>query len=158
MNTLRKLFYLIIRYPFVCIFTVILVIASVFLVCAGHKIQIGGILSRLWNRTKENDPSIIVIPHGRIDDKNEQIIPGQSDENGFVQVMQEVNIKPSTIFSDPNEITVLHSDGEKVVLPLPKGITNGDVQKIILISPSVYQIVNKDSGVDLEALSKMLSK
>lgn len=147
-----------IRYPLATAATVLLLVGAVALAVLGVRVQLGGLLGRLWGRKQPDGPVVLPPPPGRVDDKGAPIPPGQPDEGGFVQVPVVLPIKPPGILSDPSTVTVNH-DGKDVVLPLPKGVRNEDVKEVIVVSPNVYQVANSDRpSVDTKKLLEDLDK
>ena len=148
-----------IRYPLAIAATVLLVVGAVIAAAFGQKIQIGGLLGRLWGKAadSENQP-IVLPPPNRVDDKGKVIEPGESDNKGWVQSPTVLPIKPPTILSDPNKVVVVEPTGKEVEIPLPTGVKNSDVKEVVMIAPNVYQVANHDTGVDAGKILEKLGK
>lgn len=137
-----------IRYPLATAATVALVAFAVAMLIFGKRVQIGGLLGKLWGRKDSPDDPVLKPPPGRTDPATgKPIEPGQPDPGGFVQPIP-VEIKEPGIFSDPNKITVVTPDGKEVDVKLPTGVKNKDVKQVVMVAPNVYQIANNDKGVD----------
>ncbi len=144
-DLVKKFLLFFIRYPFAIAVTVFIILFALFLAIGGKNIQIGGILSKLWGKKEENDNGIKVIPpNTRIDDSGKIIEPGVSDNSGFVQVKDNIEIKDPGLFSDPTKLIVIHPEKGEMVIPLPKGVSNTDVKQIVEVKPDVYQVSNED--------------
>lgn len=150
-----------IRYPLATAATVLLVVGAVVMMCFGQRLQIGGILGRLWDRKPSHDPNAVVTtpPPDRRDPATGQVIqPGQPDPNGFVQAPVVVEIKPPGILSDPTTLVVTPPGKPDVTIKLPTGVKNTDVKQVIMVAPNVYQVSNNDGGVDAGKLLEDISK
>lgn len=149
-----------IRYPFAIAATVVLVVGGIFLTAFGQKIQIGGLLARLWGSKSEDgeDIPVITAPPARVDDMGKIIQPGLSDDKGYVQVPVVVPIKEPGLLSNPNTVTITSPEGKDVIINLPTGVKNKDVKEVILVSPNVYQISNNDTGVDAGSILEDLNQ
>ncbi len=149
----RKIGNLFIRWP-VALPIAIIVIVGAFLcfVVFRKTFQIGGILQALFGHKTNTDPNIktTVVPN-RVDDKGNPIIPGQSDDKGYVQPVV-VPIKEPGIFDDPNSITIDHPNKGETKIPLPTGVKNSDVSQIIIAQPNSKEVGNNDKGVNTNEL------
>lgn len=155
----KSIFQFTLRYPLAIAATVLLVILAIAMAAAGKTFQIGGLLGKLWGKSSQPDPNIRVIPpEDRIDQNGNVILPGQSDDKGFVQSPASIDIKDPGMFSDPTTITIIHPDKGEVVIPLPTGVQNQDVKQVIEITPNTYQIINHDKGVDPKKVLDILNK
>jgi hypothetical protein len=156
----QHLFQFTLRYPLAIAGTILLVFLAIFLTAFGQKFQIGGLLGILWGKKKSDTDVRIIPPPDRVDDKGNPIIPGQSDDKGFVQSPISTEIKKPGIFSDPNEVTVVHPDHGELVIPLPTGVKNQDVKEVNVISPKIVEIKSEDKGgiskSDLISLENLL--
>ncbi len=154
-----RLYSFAVKYPLATIATPVIIVLASIAWEFGLPIQVGGIIGWLWGKKQAPTPDVVLIPpDGRKDDDGNVIQPGQPDEHGFVQPLVEVVIPAPHVFSDPDVVVVQHPTKGEVVLPLPKGVKNTDVQKIVEISPNVYQIANSDGGVDARRVLDDLSK
>ena len=144
-----------IRYPLAAAIALFLVILALFMAIFGDQFQIGGILGKLFGKEKQPNTREI-IPENRIDNQNNPITPGQSDEQGFTQVPTKLEIVEPTIFSNPEVIVVKHPDQRIITIDLPKGITNQNVKEVTLIKPNMIEIKNNDKGVDTKKILEFL--
>jgi hypothetical protein len=147
---------LILRYPLASALTILLVVGAVFLSAFGQRIQIGGILGKLWGKKKPDVRN--VPPEDRVTSDGKIIQPGESDDKGFVQTPATKTIKNPGLFSDPNSVVIVESDGKKKEIPLPTGVKNKDVKEVTEISPNVYEVKNNDKGTDMTSLIELLEK
>ncbi len=146
------------RYPAAVVGTVLLAVGAVLLAAFGKRLQIGGLLGRLWGRDEPDPEAVLRPPPGRVDPETGKPIElGQPDPNGFVQPVA-VELKKPGIFSDPDKVIVVAPDGKEVEVKLPTGVKSGDVKQVVMVAPNVFQIANKDSGVDAGKLLKDLEK
>ena len=145
-----------VRYPIALAVTVVLVITAVFMLMAGKTFQIGGILGSLWGKKKENVRGI--PPEERKKDDGTPILPGESDGQGFVQAPVTTQIADPGIFSNPSTVTIVHPDKGMVVIDLPTGVKNKDVQEVIEVKPDVYEVRNKDTGIKPADLNNLIGK
>jgi hypothetical protein len=147
-----------VRYPFAVVGTVLLVALAVLLAVFGRRLQIGGLLGRLWGRDSPEPDAVLRPPPGRVDPGTGKPIElGQSDPNGFVQPVA-VELKKPGIFSDPDKITVVAPGGKEVEVKLPTGVKSEDVKQVVMVAPNVFQVANKDRGVDAGKLLEDLKK
>ena len=145
----------IVRYPIAAAVTVILVLVAVAALASGRKLQIGGLLGKLWGKEpRENKRGI--PPKDRVDGDGKPIIPGESDDKGFVQAPAIKEIKKPGMFDDPKTVTIVHPDKGEVTIDLPEGVRNEDVKEVVEIEPDVYEVRNNDKGVDTDELLDVL--
>lgn len=159
---LRRLGNVMIRWPLATAATALVVVLAVLCVVFRLDVQLGGLLGRIWGRKppspEDGGPILLPPPPGRVDPDGKPIQPGQPDERGFVQVPAVLPIDDPHVFSDPSTVTVTDG-GRQVVLPLPEGVQNKDVKGVIVVSPNVYQVANKDApSVDTKKLLEDLGK
>ena len=157
-NFTYKIGNFLIRYPLATAATVLLVVGAVMMAVLGRQFQIGGLLGWLWNR-KTHDPDAVVTtpPPDRINPETGAVIqPGESDDKGWVQTPVVVPIKPPSVLSDPNTITVTPPGKPDVTIKLPTGVENKDVKQVVMIAPNVFEVANKDKGVDTKKILKDL--
>jgi hypothetical protein len=145
------------RYPVLIPVTILLITLAVFGILIGQKIQIGGILGKLWGK-KPKDNKRAVPPEDRVDEDGKPIQPGESDDKGYVQAPVKTNIKDPGIFSDPNEVVIEDPDEGDVVIVLPKGVKNSDVKEVIRIKPKVYEVKNNDGGTSVHELDSIIDE
>ena len=144
-----------IRYPIAATISIIVIVVAVILTVVGKDIQIGGLLGKLFGR--ESKPNARGIPpKERVNEDGTPILPGESDDRGFVQSPALKTIKTPGLFDDPKTITIVHPDKGDVKIDLPKGVENKDVREVVEIEPDVYEVRNNDSGVDLNDLLDVL--
>lgn len=141
---------------------VLLIIGVVILVAMGFKeIQIGGLLGKLFGKKepqKATDVANTVDPD-RVDKDGRLIQPGTPDSNGHTQAVV-VPIKEPGMFSDPRTV-VFTPPGETKpqVVTLPDGVTNRDVEHVIVVSPEIKVVTVKDSsGVPAKTVDDLLKK
>ncbi len=157
MAFLRSVGNLVLRYPVATALTVILLVVAIPVFLAGKNLQLGGLLGRLWG-TRKVDARGTVAPDRKKNDGT-SIQPGESDENGYVQVPSVTEIEDPGLFSDPSTVTVVHSDGKKVVVELPEGVKNSDVKEVVVLKPDVKETGNNDkSAIDVGELYELLMK
>lgn len=145
-----------IRYPIATALTILLVITSIFVLISGVASQIGGILGSILSKKKEDTRNI--PPEERRKSDGALILPGESDEQGFVQASITTQIADPSILSNPSNIVITHPDKEKIVIDLPTGVENKDVQEVIEVKPDVHEIRNKDTGIKSTDLNDLIKK
>lgn len=155
---LQKLYAYAVRYPVALALTVLLVVAFFFLLIGGKRIDFGGILGKIWGKKEPDPDNRNVAPPDRKDGSGQTIKPGNSDGEGFVQVVNQVEIGKTAIFSDPGKTEVDDPVDGKKDIKLPVGVKNDDVKQIVEIKPVVKQIENNDKGVDAGKLLKELGE
>jgi hypothetical protein len=153
----RRIYQIMVKYPLAIAGTVFLLIAAIFMLAMGKNFQIGGLLSKLWGNKKEPDSNIrVTIPKDRINKDGVPIQPGESDEKGYIQSPVSTKIKKPGIFDDPNTVTIIHPEKGEVIIPLPTGVKNSDVEEIIEIEPNVYEVKNNDMRTDVSDIEDIL--
>jgi len=141
----------------------ILVVGAVILAAMGAKeLQIGGLLGRLLGRKDSRGKAIDVantVDPQRVDDKGRIITPGTPDSQGIQQAVI-VPIQDPGLFSDPSTVTFTPpNETVPVVIDLPDGVTNKDVDKVIVVKPGVFAVTVKDtSGVSASKVDDILAK
>lgn len=141
----------------------LLVVAGVILAAMGAKeLQIGGILGRLLGG-KDSDGKAIDVANSvdpqRIDPKGKLIQPGTPDSKGDTQVLV-VPIQSPGLFSDPSSVTFIPPGQDKSIkIDLPDGVTNKDVEHVVVVKPSVYAVTVKDgTNVPAQRIDDLLAK
>lgn len=156
LSWLQAFYKMVLRYPVAIIGTILLVAFAGVAIALGQKVQIGGLLESLWGK-KTSDVDVRVLPPpGRVDEEGKVIIPGQSDIGGWTQAPADLPIVKPGMFSNPNEVKVVHPTKGEIALPLPKGVKNTDVSEVVEVGIDVYEVKNLDRGVDVESLKKKL--
>ncbi len=156
MTILKKIFNFVIKYPVFIILTGLLITLAVLGLCFGQKIQIGGLLEKLWGGNNKNkDDGRNTIPKDRVDEDGKPIEPGESDDEGYVQAPVSVDIKKPGIFSDPKIVEIIEPDGTETKIPLPDGMSNSDVKEVIILKPRVYEVKNMDGGAIVKDLNNL---
>jgi hypothetical protein len=123
--------------------------AIILAVVFGKKVQIGGVLGKLFGHEGESTKAVDVantVPDHRVD-KDGKIIPiGTPDDKGLTQAVV-VPIESPGIFSNPDTVVINHPDEKKpVVIALPEGVKSKDVDKVIVVKPEVYAVTVKESS------------
>lgn len=141
----------------------VVILVAVVLVSMGFKeLQIGGLLSKIFGRTASNLKAsgiVNTIDPDRVD-QNGKVIPiGQPDSRGITQAVV-VPIEGTGLFSDPKTVKIIPPGEEKAIdIVLPDGVTNKDVEQVILIKPGVVAVTVKDSsGVSAQEIDDLLRK
>lgn len=152
----KRLYELMVEYPLAVAAAILLIIGAIAMALAGHDVQIGGLLEKLFGK-KKTDPNIRVIPpSGRIDVNGDLVPLGESDKKGYVQAPINTKIVAPGVFSNPDTIVVVHPNKGEITIPLPVGVKNKDVSEVIEVQPNVYEIKNNDKGVDTSELEEIL--
>jgi hypothetical protein len=148
------------RYPAAIVITVFVITITLILIVYGKKIQIGGLLGKIWGKDINKYKQIAreTIPVNRVDENGKPIQPGQSDTGGYVQAPVSTDIKESGILSDPNIVEIIDPEKGEVAIILPTGVKNSDVKEIIIIKPSVYEVKRNDGGVSIHELDDLIGK
>ncbi len=128
----------------------------------GQKLQIGGILGRLFGKAPPEQKVVDVansVDKDRVRPDGTVILPGQPDSKGNVQAVV-VAINPPSLFSDPKTVTFTPPGGDTpVVVALPDGVTERDVDKVILVSPTITLVTVTDtSGIPAQRVEDLLKK
>lgn len=146
------------------IVAVIVIVAAIALLIVGVRdLQIGGLLGRLFGRKDEDPKKAIDIANSidpdRIDKNGNLIQPGVPDSNGNTQAVV-VPIQQPGLFSDPHKV-IFTPPGETkpVEVVLPDGVTNKDVEHVVIVKPEVTVVTVKDtSGVSAGQVDDLLKK
>ena len=147
----------VLKYPIAIPITALLVILAIIGMFFGSTIQIGGILGKLWGKNKSKTKRATITEH-RVDKDGNKILPGESDDKGYVQSPVKVNIRKPSIFSDPSEIIIDDPDEGEIVIPLPEGTSNTEIKEVVRISPDTYEVQNNDSGISVYKLEKLIDE
>jgi hypothetical protein len=151
----KRIYDLMIKYPLTVAATVVLAVGAVVMAMAGRDVQIGGLLEKMFGKKKTNTDIKVLPPIERVDTGGNQIFPGESDDKGYVHSPVSTKIVEPGVFSNPDEIVVVHPEKGEVTIPLPAGVKNKDVAEVIEVEPDVYQIKNNDSGVNISELREI---
>lgn len=140
----------------------LLVAAAIFLVILGFKnVQIGGLLAKLFGKPEGKKAVDVAntIPKDRVDKDGRLIQPGTPDSKGITQAVV-VPIETGGLFSDPTVVKVTPpGESKPVVIHLPDGVKDKDVDKVIIVKPDVYAVTVKDSSkVTVEKVDDLLAK
>ena len=145
---------------------VVLIVVSFLLLTMGFKeLQIGGIIGKLLGKKpppEDEGKTIEVvnsIDHDRVDPKGRPIEPGVPDSIGMTQAVV-VPIKEPGLLSDPKKVVFTPpGDTKPTKVVLPDGVTNRDVDKVVVIKPDVIAVKVKDnSGIPAKKIEDLLKK
>ncbi len=147
--------------PFLAIVVILGALALVAL-GLGPKLQIGGILGRLFGKAPPEKKALDVansVDPDRVRPDGTLILPGQADSKGQTQAVV-VPLAPPGLFSDPATVTFTPPGQDApVVIALPDGVTERDVDKVILVSPEVVVVsVKDDTGIPASRIDALLKK
>lgn len=147
---------------------VLLIVVAVILVSMGFKeLQIGGLLGKLFGKKEPEggggkgkviDVANSVDPD-RVGPDGKLIQPGQPDSTGQTQAVV-VPIKEPGLFSDPKKVVFTEPGKDKPTeVILPDGVTNKDVDQVVVVKPDVVVVTVKDnSGISAKTVDDLLSK
>lgn len=156
LSWLDQTYRLVLRYPVAVIGTIFVVLFAVLAATVGQKFQIGGVLEKLWGKSTADSNAKILPPTSRVDSDGKIIFPGESDDKGFVQAPTDLPIVSPGVFSNPDNIKVIHPTKGEISIPLPKGVKNTDVSEVLEVEPDIYEIKNNDTGTDVKSILKKL--
>lgn len=145
----------------------VVIVIAVLLVSMGFKeLQIGGLLGKLLGKKGGVDPgkgltveTANTIDPKRVDADGKLIPQGVPDAKGDTQAVV-VPIQPPGLFSDPTQV-VFTAPGEtkSTVIDLPGGVTNKQVDQVIVVQPNVVVVTVKDnSSVTKQTVDVLLKK
>jgi hypothetical protein len=145
----------------------VVIAVSFLLVTMGFKeLQIGGLLGKLLGKKGGVDPdkgptveTANTIDPKRVDADGKLIPQGTPDSKGDTQAVV-VPIQPPGLFSDPTQVVFTAPGNTKpTVIDLPEGVTNKQVDQVIVVQPNVVAVTVKDnSGVSKQTVDDLLSK
>jgi hypothetical protein len=145
----------------------VVIVIAVVLVSIGFKeLQIGGVLGKLLGKKGGSNPDRgpTVETANSIDPKrvgpDGKLIPeGVPDQQGDTQAVV-VPIKPSGLFSDPNTVVfTAPGDDKPTTVVLPTGVTNKQVDQVVVINPTTVAVTVKDNtGVPASKVDDLLKK
>lgn len=143
----------------------VVIAIAILLVSMGFKeLQIGGLLGKLLG--KKDDPSkgptvetANTIDPKRVDADGKLIPQGVPDSKGDTQAVV-VPIQPPGLFSDPTQVVfTAPGDTKPTVVDLPEGVTNKQVDQVIVVQPNVVAVTVKDSStVSKQTVDDLLKK
>jgi hypothetical protein len=146
------------------VLVLLVVVVGVLLVSFGCKeLQIGGIIGKLLGKKDTGGSKAIDIANSidpqRVDPQGKLIPIGEADSIGDTQAVV-VPIKDPGLFSDPNKVVFTEPGSDKPTeVTLPDGVTNSDVEKVIVVKPSVVVVTVKDSsGIKASTVDDLLKK
>lgn len=149
------------------ILVVLVVIVGVMLASMGYKeLQLGGLISKLLGKKTDSDsnesPTIELansVDPDRVGPDGKLIAPGQADSTGQTQAIV-VPIKEPGLFSDPKKVVFTPPGSDKPMeVTLPDGVTNKDVDQVVVVKPDVVAVTVKDSsGVPAKRVDDLLEK
>lgn len=148
------------------VIALVLIAVAIMLVSMGFKeLQIGGLLGRLLGKKEDEGDGKKTIELANSVDKDRigpdgKLIPiGTPDSKGMTQVTV-VPIKEPGLFSDPAKVVFTPPNETKPIeVVLPEGVTNKDVEQVIVVKPNVVVVTVKDSsGISAEKVDDLLSK
>jgi len=147
------------------ILAIVVVVGGFLLLTMGFKeLQIGGVLGKLLGK-KGGDTSkkavdvANTVDKDRVDTDGKLIQPGVVDSKGMTQAVV-VPIKEPGLFSDPKRVEfVAPGETKPTKIELPDGVTNKDVEHVVVISPEVVAVTVKDkSGIPAKKIDDLLNK
>lgn len=145
---------------------VVIVIAIVLVSMGFKELQIGGLLGKLLGKKGGVDPgkgptveTANTIDPKRVDADGKLIPQGVPDAKGDTQAVV-VPIQPPGLFSDPTQVVfTAPGDTKPTVIDLPEGVTNKQVDQVIVVQPNVVAVTVKDtSPVSKQTVDDLLSK
>jgi hypothetical protein len=142
---------------------VLIVIVAIILVAMGWKeLQVGGLLARLFGKDTGSKKVIDVVNKPspkRVDANGHIILPGTSDSKGQTQA-QVVPVQEPGLFSNPSTIKFTPpGESKPVEVVLPDGVSNRDVDTVVVVRPGEFAVTVKDSSsVKGKSLDDLLAK
>ena len=141
---------------------VVLAVVAVLIALGFKNLRMGGILGWLLGKTDDSrsviDQANTVDPQ-RVDPSGKPIPIGQPDSKGITQV-PVLPIQDPGLFSDPNKVVIQPPNSDKpVVVVLPDGVKNSEVDQVVVITPTVTDVIVTDkSEVSKSEVDDLLSK
>jgi len=147
------------------ILVVVLVIVAIVLVSMGFKeLQIGGLIGKLLGKKDpEGEGSVVDVANtvdpDRVGPDGKLIQPGTPDSKGMTQAVV-VPITEPGLFSDPKKVVFTEPGKDKPTeIVLPDGVTNKDVDQVVVVKPDVHIVTVKDkSGIPAAKVDDLLAK
>lgn len=142
---------------------IIVVVAIILVVLGFKKLQIGGLLNKLFGKDDTGGKKVIdvanSIPEGRVDDKGNLIPLGKPDSQGITQA-KVVPIEEPGLFDDPSKVKIVPpGETTPIEVKLPDGVKSQDVDKVVIVKPEVYAVTVKDtSKVTTKDVDDLLAK
>jgi hypothetical protein len=143
----------------------VVIIVAVVLVSMGFKdLQIGGLLGKLLGKKDPKGEGSTVdlantVDPDRVGPDGKLIQPGDPDSKGMTQAVV-VPIKEPGLFSDPKKVVFTEPGKDKPTeIILPDGVTNKDVDQVVVVRPDVMVVTVKDkSGIPAKTVDDLLLK
>ncbi len=146
----------------------VVIAIAIILVSVGFKeLQIGGILGKLLGKkggaTPDRGPTVETansIDPKRVGPDGKLIPEGFPDQKGDTQAVV-VPIQPSGLFSDPSTVVfTAPGDSSPTTVVLPTGVTNKQVDQVVVINPTttVAVTVKDNTGVPASKVDDLLKK
>lgn len=136
------------RYPIALVVSigVILFASTLMLLGVGDRFNLGGVLGWLFGHDDTDESDVKrsnKVPDERVDDAGNTIPKGEPDEDGWVQQDVDVVDHSHNPFRDKSKLEVIEPDGKTKKIRLPKGVKDTDVEQVIQIQPSEFEVVVK---------------
>jgi len=142
----------------------LIVLAFVALTMGFKELQIGGLLGKLLGKKPDEDGGDTIhvansVDQDRVSPDGKIITPGQPDSVGDTQAVV-VPIKGPGLLSDPKTVVFTPPGATKpTTVVLPDGVTNRDVEQVVLIKPQVIAVtVKTNSGISTQRIEDLLKK
>lgn len=146
------------------IVAIVVVIGGFLLLTMGFKeLQVGGVLGKLLGKKDEGNKKAVdvanTVDKDRVGTDGKLIQPGTSDSKGMTQAVV-VAIKEPGLLSDPKKVEfIAPGDTKPTKVELPDGVTNKDVEHVVVIKPDVVAVTVKDkSGISAQKIDDLLGK
>jgi hypothetical protein len=146
------------------ILAIVVVVGGFLLLTMGFKeLQIGGVLGKLLGKKGDVPKKAVDIANtvdkDRVGSDGKLIQPGTTDAKGMTQAVV-VPIKEPGLFSDPKKVEfVAPGETKPTKIELPEGVTNKDVEHVVVIKPEVVAVTVKDkSGISAQKIDDLLTK
>lgn len=148
------------------VLAVVVVVGAFLLMTMGFKeLQVGGLLGKLLGK-KDAAPVKAVdvantIDKDRVGKDGKVIQPGTPDSTGQTQAVV-VPVKEPGLLSDPKTVEfVAPGDTKPTKVALPDGVTNRDVDSVVVVKPEVVAVTVKDTAkkpVDVKHIDDILKR
>ena len=144
----KKAYQWCVKYPVATILTLLVAVVGIIAVVFNDRINLGGLIGKLWGNDVVKDPvaTANTVPPDRVDKNGEPIPIGEADEHGNTQWKVKKLKTSNNPFRDKTKVTINTDEGD-VVVKLPEGLQDKDVDKVIEVKPGEFVVVNvKDSS------------